>query len=168
MGTRVALTGGIAAGKSMVAARMGELGAILVDSDVLARQVVEPGTDGLAAVVARFGRGVLRDDGTLDRAALGALVFTDPGARADLEAITHPRVRAARQAILDGAAPDAVVVAVIPLLVETGQQGAYDQVVVVDVPEAVQVARLVARDGLTTEQAWARLHAQAPREARLG
>ena len=126
------LTGGIASGKSLVAEELAKLGAVVIDADVLAREVVEPGTPGLAAIVARFGDAVLTD-GRLDRARLGALVFADPAARRDLERIVHPAVRA-RAAELERAAGDAaVVVHVIPLLVETGQTDAFDRIVVVDV-----------------------------------
>lgn len=168
----VGLTGGIASGKSAVADLLAAHGAVIVDADVLAREVVAPGTPGLAEVVERFGPSVLApsdDDrpAELDRAALGAIVFADPDARRDLEAIVHPRVRA-RAAEMTAAAPDdAVVVQVIPLLVETGQSAAFDVVVVVDVDPAVQLARLMARNGLTEAEAQARIDAQATREQRL-
>ena len=128
---RVGLTGGIASGKSLVAAELGRLGAVVIDADVLAREVVEPGMPGLAAVVARFGPEVLDGD-RLDRARLGAIVFADPAARRDLERIIHPAVRAKAAELERAADPDAVVVHVIPLLVETGQQDDFDRVVVVD------------------------------------
>lgn len=163
----IGLTGGIAAGKSTVADLLAARGAIVIDADLLAREVVAPRTAGLAAVVERFGPGVLTADGDLDRPALGRLVFADPAARRDLEAIIHPAVRA-RAAALTAAAPDgAIVVQVIPLLVETGQQEAFDLVVVVDVPPEVQLARVRARDGLAEPEARARLAAQAGRDARL-
>ena len=163
----IGLTGGIASGKSTVADLLAARGAVVIDADRLAREVVEPGTPGLAAVVRRFGTGVLAPDGSLDRPALGRLVFADPGLRRDLEAILHPAVRA-RAAELTAAAPDgAVVVQVIPLLVETGQQDAFDLVVVVDVPPEVQLARVRDRDGLDEAGAHARMAAQASREARL-
>jgi dephospho-CoA kinase len=163
----VGLTGGIGSGKSLVAELLAAHGATIIDADVLAREAVAPGTPGLAAVRERFGTGVLRPDGSLDRAALGRIVFGDPLARRDLEAIIHPAVRA-RAAALSAAAPEgAVVVQVIPLLVETGQQGHFDQVVVVDVEPGVQLARIVQRDGLSEAEARARLRAQASREARL-
>lgn len=162
---RVGLTGGIASGKSLVAAELAARGAVVIDADVLAREVVEPGTDGLAAVVERFGEGVL-SDGRLDRARLGQIVFADREARRDLENIVHPAVRA-RAAELERSSPsDAVVVHVIPLLVETGQQDRFDVVVVVDVDRQAQLERLVARDGLTEADARARLAAQASREQR--
>lgn len=163
----IGLTGGIASGKSAVAERLAELGAVIVDADVLAREVVDPGTPGLAAIERRFGPDVLRTDGRLDRAALGAIVFDDPEARRDLEAIVHPAVRARAAQLTRAAPPDAVVVQVIPLLVETGQQKAFDRVVAVDVDAAVQVRRLVARNGLSTEQAMARIGAQVTRGERL-
>ena len=169
-GRRVGLTGGIASGKSTVANLLQERGALVVDADVLAREVVEPGTPGLAVVVERFGRGVLAPDGRLDRAALGRLVFSDDAsgaARRDLEAVVHPAVRA-RAAELEAAAdPGQVVVHVIPLLVETGQAGTFDLVVVVDVDEEVQRARLLARGGLDEREADARIAAQASRAERL-
>ena len=167
MRTRVGLTGGVASGKSTVSALLAELGAVVVDADLLAREVVAPGTDGLAEVVAAFGPDVLTDGGALDRPRLGALVFADEGRRRELEAIIHPRVRA-RGAELEAAAPaGAVVVHDIPLLVETGQAGAFDAVVVVDVPEEVQVDRMVRERGMSPDDARARIAAQADREDRL-
>lgn len=148
----IALTGGIGSGKSTVADLLAANGAVIIDSDVLAREVVEPGTDGLAAVVERFGDGVLTEDGSLDRPALGRLVFADDGARADLNAIVHPRVRARARELRAAALasdPDAVVIDVIPLLVETGLADRFDVVIVVDVPVAAQVERVMARNGLT-------------------
>ena len=164
---RVGLTGGIGSGKSTVSARLAELGAVVVDYDLLAREAVEPGTAGLEAIVARFGAAVLRADGTLDRPALGSVVFADDAARRDLEAITHPAIRdlaAAREA----AAPDgAVVVHDHPLLVEMGMAGLVDLVVVVDVPVELQVRRLVEQRGMDEADARARLAAQTSREDRL-
>lgn len=163
----IGLTGGIASGKSTVADLLAARGAVVIDADLLAREAVAPGTPGLAAVVERFGAGVLDPDGGLDRAALGRIVFADPDARRDLEAIIHPAVRA-RAARLTAAAPaGAVVVQVIPLLIETGQQDAFDLVVVVDVDPAVQLDRVRTRDGLDEAAARRRLQAQASREARL-
>lgn len=170
-GRGVGLTGGIASGKSTVATLLGERGALVVDADVLAREVVEPGTPGLAAVVERFGPGVLTPDGRLDRAAVGRLVFgadeASRQARRDLEAIVHPAVRARAAELETGAAPDQVVVHVIPLLVETGQAETFDLVVVVDVADEVQRDRLLARGGLTPQEADARIAAQASRAERL-
>ncbi len=162
---RVGLTGGIAAGKSVVADELAARGAVIIDADLLAREVVEPGTPGLAAIIERFGPDVIRD-GRLDRGALGRIVFADEAARRDLEAIVHPAVRR-RAAQREGeAAADAVVVHVIPLLVETGQQDAFDVVIVVDADPATQVERIQQRDGVTRAEAEARLAAQASREQR--
>lgn len=166
----VGLTGGIASGKSAVADRLAALGAVVIDADVLAREVVAPGTPGLAAIVDRFGAGVLRagDAGAeLDRPALGAIVFADPAARRDLERIVHPAVRARAVELTRAAPADAIVVQVIPLLVETGQQGAFDVVVVIDIDPAIQLERLIARSGLARDDALARINAQAARKTRL-
>ena len=164
---RIALTGGIASGKSFVADEFAALGAVLVDSDLIAREVVEPGTPGLAQIVERFGEGVLAEDGSLDRPRLGALVFSDDAARADLNAIVHPLVRR-RAAELEAAAPDgAIVIQVIPLLVETGLDEGFDTVLVVDVPVEVQIERLMRRNSLTEAEALARIDAQADRGRRL-
>jgi dephospho-CoA kinase len=164
---RVGLTGGIAAGKSIVARQLADLGAVIIDSDQLARKVVEPGTAGLAAIRRRFGDGVLLPDGVLDRAKMAQIVFADPKARADLNAIVHPLVRAEATRLATLAPSDAVVVQVIPLLVETGQQDNFDRIVVVDLPEQTQLDRLMRRDHLTEEQARARIAAQASRAQRL-
>ncbi|QWZ09435.1 dephospho-CoA kinase, long form [Nocardioides panacis] len=164
---RVGLTGGVASGKSTVAAILAGLGAVVVDADLLAREVVEPGTPGLAAVVEAFGPGVLADDGSLDRPALGAVVFADPDARRRLEAILHPLIRA-RGAELEAAAPaGTVVVHDIPLLAETGQAERFEAVLVVDVPVETQVQRMVADRGMSRADALARVAAQATREERL-
>jgi len=163
---RVALTGGIASGKSTVADELARRGAVIIDADELAREVVEPGTPGLAAIVRRFGEGVQRD-GRLDRAALATIVFADPQARRDLEQIIHPEVRR-RAAEREAALPQtAVVVHVIPLLVETGQQSDFDLCVVVDVDPQTQLARLMARGPMSREEAESRIAAQATREQRL-
>ncbi|MBB1508926.1 dephospho-CoA kinase [Tessaracoccus sp. MC1756] len=163
---RVGLTGGIASGKSFVADELQARGAVLIDSDLLAREVVQPGTPGLAAVVERFGEDILTPEGMLDRPRLGRLVFADDAARADLNAIVHPLVRA-RSAELEQKAPvDAVVVHVIPLLVETGQQDLFDEVVVVDVPVNTQVLRLMHRNNLSRDEACQRIMAQASRVER--
>ena len=164
---RLALTGGIASGKTLVADELGSLGAVVIDADLLARQVVDTGTPGLAEVVARFGDDVLLDDKTLDRARLGDLVFPDAQARADLNAIIHPRVRAAARRQEDASAGDAVEVHVIPLLVETGQEGSFDGVIVVDLAEDLQMSRLMRRNGLSEQQARDRMAAQASRAERL-
>ena len=164
---RVGLTGGVASGKSTVSAMLRDLGAVVVDADLLAREVVAPGTEGLAEIVAAFGDKVLTPDGELDRPAMGAIVFGDEEARRRLEAIIHPRVRQ-RSAELEAAAgPDAVVVHDIPLLAETGQAGTFDAVVVVDVPVETQVERMVRLRGMTEAEAKARISAQATREQRL-
>ncbi len=164
---RVGLTGGVASGKSTVSAILDELGAVVVDADVLSREAVAPGTEGLAEVVEAFGPDVLTPDGALDRPALGAVVFADEARRRVLEGIIHPRVRARAAEIEAAAAPGAVVVHDIPLLTETGQAGTFDAVVVVDVPVATQVARMVEQRGMTREDAEARVAAQASREDRL-
>ncbi|RZT26418.1 dephospho-CoA kinase [Kribbella sp. VKM Ac-2569] len=164
---RVGLTGGIGAGKSAVSSRLAERGAVVIDSDVLAREVVARGTDGLAEVVDAFGPGVLTADGELDRPALGKIVFGDETARRKLEAIIHPRVRARAAEIEAGAAADAIVVHDIPLLVETGQADRFDVVLVVDVPVEVQVQRLTAQRGMTDEEAKQRIASQASRDDRL-
>ncbi|WP_300610061.1 dephospho-CoA kinase [Trebonia sp.] len=164
---RIGLTGGIGAGKSEVSARLAAQGAVVIDADAIAREVVEPGTEGLAEVVEAFGPEVLLPDGRLDRPRLGEIVFGDPELRAKLNAIVHPRV-GARMAELEGeAAPGAIVVHDVPLIAEGGRTDAYDLVVVVDAPPRVQIDRLVRRRGMTREQAKARMAAQASREQRL-
>jgi dephospho-CoA kinase len=160
------LTGGIGSGKSSVSARLAARGAVVIDSDVLAREVVARGTDGLAEVVEAFGN-VLTADGELDRPAVGRIVFGDEVARRKLEAIIHPRVRARAAELESGAPGDAVVVHDIPLLVETGQGGRFDLVLVVDVPQEVQLERLTRDRGMTDEEAKARIASQATREQRL-
>lgn len=164
---RVGLTGGVASGKSTVSAMLRELGAVVIDADQLAREVVAPGSEGLAEIVASFGEGVLTPEGELDRPAMGALVFADEGARRRLEAIVHPRVRAQGAELEAAAGPDAVVVHDIPLLAETGQASSFDAVVVVDVPVETQLQRMVELRGMTREEAQARIDAQASREERL-
>ena len=166
---RIGLTGGVAAGKSTVSAMLAEHGAYVIDADQLAREAVAPGTAGLAAVVEEFGEQVLAEDGSMDRPAVGRLVFGDDGARARLEAIIHPRVRAlgeekARMAL--DADPGLLVVHDIPLLVETGQAGDFDAVIVVDAPEDLQIERMTANRGWTEDDARARIAAQASREQR--
>jgi dephospho-CoA kinase len=157
---RVGLTGGIASGKSIVAAELAARGAVIIDADVLAREVVEPGTPALAAIRDRFGMHVVKD-GQLDRSRLAEIVFADPIARRDLERIVHPAVRT-RAAELELAAGDAaVVVHVIPLLVETGQHEDFDLVVTVDADHETQIQRLTARNGFTRAEAESRIAAQA-------
>lgn len=164
---RVGLTGGIGSGKSEVSRRLAGYGALVIDADAVAREVVEPGTPGLAEVAEAFGPAVLRPDGTLDRDKLGSVVFGDPALRGKLNAIVHPRV-GARMAELERAAPSgSVVVHDVPLLAENGLAAAYDLVVVVDVPPQLQLDRLVRLRGMTREQAEARIAAQASREQRL-
>ena len=162
---RIGLTGGIGSGKSTVAALLAERGARVVDADRIAREVVEPGTPGLAAVATEFGDGVLTGEGALDRPALAALVFNDPDARARLDALVHPLVRARGAELVASAPPGAVVVQDVPLLVETGQADAYDLVLVVETDPDTRVARLVER-GLTADDARARIASQATDEQR--
>ncbi len=164
---RVGLTGGVASGKSTVAAILESLGAVVVDADQLAREVVRPGTPGLAAVLEAFGPDLLAGDGSLDRPALGKVVFSDERARRRLEGILHPLIRARAAEIEAGAGPDAVVVHAIPLLAETGQAAGFDAVLVVDVPVPTQIERMVADRGMSREDAEARVAAQASREDRL-
>jgi dephospho-CoA kinase len=164
---RVGLTGGVASGKSTVSAMLADLGAVVIDADLLAREVVAPGTEGLKEIVAAFGPEVVTESGELDRPAMGTIVFGDEARRRTLEAIIHPRVRA-RGAELEAAAPPgAVVVHDIPLLAETGQGGAFDAVVVVDVPVEVQVERMTGLRGMSAQDAEARVRSQATREQRL-
>jgi dephospho-CoA kinase len=163
---QIGLTGGIGSGKSTAAARFAELGALLIDADTLAREVVEPGTGGLAAVVAEFGEQVLDGDGRLDRPALARVVFGDEAARERLNAIVHPRVRARAAELIAAAPPGTVVVQDVPLLVETGHAGAYDLVVVVEAPEELRVQRLARDRGMSAEEARARMASQATDEQR--
>ena len=163
---RVGLTGGIASGKSTVSAILTELGAVVIDADQLAREVVAPGTPGLAQIVAAFGPEVLTPAGQLDRPKVGALVFADPERLRALERIVHPLVRA-RSAELEQTAPaEALIVHDIPLLAETDQADRFDAVIVVDVPEEVQVERMLRDRAMTREDALARIGAQATRERR--
>jgi dephospho-CoA kinase len=162
---RIGLTGGIGSGKSTVAGLLAARGARIVDADRLAREVVEPGTPGLQAVVAAFGQGVLTPEGALDRPALAAVVFADPDARRRLDGIVHPLVRARATELVAAAPPDAVVVQDVPLLVETGQAGSYDLVLVVEADLDTRVRRLVGR-GLSEDDARARIAAQASDEQR--
>ncbi len=164
---RVGLTGGVASGKSTVSAILAELGAVVIDADLLAREVVAAGTEGHAAVVEAFGPEILTPEGELDRPALGAIVFGDEERRRVLEGIVHPLVRA-RSAALEAAAPaEAVVVHDIPLLAEhPGAAGVFDAVVVVDVPVETQVTRMVEQRGWSRAEADARIAAQATREQR--
>ena len=165
---RVGLTGGIGAGKSEVSKRLAAHGAVIIDADAIAREVVEPGTPGLAQVVAAFGPEVLLPDGRLDRPGLGDIVFADPELRARLNAIVHPLVGARMRELEESASPGSIVVHDVPLIAENNMASAYDLVVVVDVPPRLQLDRLVRHRDLTREQARARMAAQASREQRLG
>ncbi|MFI6010524.1 dephospho-CoA kinase [Streptomyces sp. NPDC051243] len=164
---KVGLTGGIGAGKSEVSRLLVECGAVLIDADRIAREVVAPGTAGLAAVVEAFGADVLAGDGSLDRPKLGSIVFADPERLAVLNSIVHPLVGARSRELEEGAADDAVVVHDVPLLTENGLAPLYDVVVVVDASPETQLDRLVRLRGMTEEDARARMAAQATREKRL-
>lgn len=164
---RIGLTGGIAAGKSTVARRLAdEHGALIIDADAIVRKLQEPGGRGLAAIVAEFGEDMLTADGTLDRARLGALIFNDEGARARLNAIIHPMVREEAQRIADSAAPGQLIIEDIPLLVESGQAGRFDHVMVVEAPLAERVRRMVEDRGMSEGDAHVRIKAQATDEQR--
>ncbi|MGV8885204.1 MAG: dephospho-CoA kinase [Microbacteriaceae bacterium] len=168
----IGLTGGIASGKSVVARRLVELGAVHVDADVLARQVVEPGTPALGEIVAEFGSGILHPDGTLNRPALGAIVFSDPEKRLTLNAITHPAVWHRASELIDAAAaadPAAVVVYDVPLLVEASENRplAFDLVVVVNASSSTRLQRLMELRGMSREEASHRLNSQATDAERL-
>lgn len=167
MSSRVGLTGGIASGKSTVSAMLAELGAVVIDADALAREVVEKGTPGLDAVVAEFGPTLLTPEGDLDRAAMGSLVFGDASARKRLEAIVHPLVFERMVALEEAADDDDLLVHDIPLLAEGGRADTFDAVIVVDCPPELQVARMMADRGWTREDAESRIAAQATREDRL-
>lgn len=164
---KVGLTGGIGSGKSEVSRRLFELGALVIDADRIAREVVEPGTVGLARVVAAFGPQVLREDGTLNREKLGSIVFPDPEALRRLNAIVHPLVGERVAAIQEAAPAGAIVVYDVPLLVENGLAEMYDVVIVVDAAEEIRLDRLVRLRGMAEEDAKARIAAQASREERL-
>ncbi|WP_329188504.1 dephospho-CoA kinase [Actinacidiphila glaucinigra] len=164
---KVGLTGGIGAGKSAVSRLLVSYGAVLIDSDRIAREVVEPGTPGLASVAAEFGAEVLAADGSLDRPKLGAIVFSDPERLRALNAIVHPLVRDRSAELERAAGPDAVVVHDVPLLAENGLAPLYDVVVVVDAAPQTQLDRLVRLRGMAEEDARARMAVQATREQRL-
>ncbi|RCH69706.1 dephospho-CoA kinase [Streptomyces sp. SDr-06] len=164
---KVGLTGGIGAGKSEVSRLLVSYGAVLIDADRIAREVVEPGTPGLAAVVEAFGPDILSADGTLDRPKLGAIVFSDPDRLAVLNKIVHPLVGARSAELESAAGPDAVVVHDVPLLTENGLAALYDLVVVVDATPETQLDRLVRLRGMKPEEARARMAAQADRAQRL-
>jgi dephospho-CoA kinase len=163
---RIGLTGGIASGKSTVARRFSDFGVPVIDADAAARAVVAPNTPGLAQVIERFGPGVLAENGELDRRALRDLIFSDPGSRRDLESILHPLIRADMDKSADQAVGSYLIMA-IPLLIESGRSDRVDRILVVDVDEAVQLRRVMERDGCTCEQAQAILASQAARSARL-
>jgi dephospho-CoA kinase len=165
---RVGLTGGIGSGKSEVSRRLAAHGAVIIDADAIAREVVAPGTAGLAEVIAEFGADLLGPGGELDRERLGAIVFADPAKLASLNAIVHPLVGARMAELESAAGPAAIVVHDVPLIAENNLAGRFDLVVVVDVTEHVRLARLVKRRGMTAEQAKARMAAQASRDHRLG
>ncbi|TPQ21962.1 dephospho-CoA kinase [Streptomyces sporangiiformans] len=164
---KVGLTGGIGAGKSEVSRLLVKHGAVLIDADKIAREVVEPGTPGLAAVVEAFGEDVLAPDGSLDRPKLGSIVFADAERRAVLNSIVHPLVGARSRELEEAAAQESVIVHDVPLLAENGLAPLYDVVVVVDAAPETQLDRLVRLRGMTEEEARARMAAQATREKRL-
>ncbi|MEU9853066.1 dephospho-CoA kinase [Streptomyces sp. NPDC047974] len=164
---KIGLTGGIGAGKSEVSRLLVSYGAVLIDADRIAREVVEPGTEGLAAVVAAFGESVLTEDGTLDRPRLGSIVFADPERLATLNAIVHPLVGARSAELESAAGPGDVVIHDVPLLTENGLAPLYDLVVVVDASPETQLDRLVRLRGMAEAEAKARMAAQADRAARL-
>lgn len=165
---RVGLTGGIGSGKSAVSDMLAGHGAVVIDYDQLAREVVEPGNPALAEITRRFGAGILSPDGTLDRPALGAIVFNDPESLRTLEGITHPAIRVLASAREGSADVNAIVVHDNALLVEMGRHTACDVVIVVDVPQDVQIARLVASRGMAEAEARARITNQTSRESRTG
>ena len=165
---KVGLTGGIGAGKSEVSRRLASYGALVIDADEIAREVVEPGTPGLAQVVGLFGTGVLAPDGTLDRQRLGEIVFGDDELRAKLNSLIHPLVGARLRELEQGADADAILVEDVPLIAENDLADFYDLVVVVDVPPRLQEERLVRDRGMTPEQVAARIAAQASRAAAAG
>jgi len=168
---RVGLTGGIGSGKSEVSRRLAARGAPIIDADLAARDVVQPGTPGLGEIAAVFGPRVLRPDGSLDREQLGQLVFADPGLRAKLNAIVHPlvheRMRQLEQQAIAAAGPAAIIVHDVPLLAENGLGRGFDTVLVVDAPDDQRVQRLTATRGMTAAHAQDRMAAQASRQQRL-
>ncbi|TGZ18735.1 dephospho-CoA kinase [Streptomyces sp. S816] len=163
---KVGLTGGIGAGKSEVSRLLVEHGAVLIDADRIAREVVAPGTPGLAAVVEAFGPDILTEDGSLDRPRLGSIVFADPDRLAVLNSIVHPLVGARSRELEEAATPDAVVIHDVPLLTENGLAPFYDLVIVVDASPETQLDRLIRLRGMTEEDTRARMAAQATREQR--
>lgn len=165
MAMRVGLTGGVGSGKSTVAAMFAELGAVIIDADAIAREVVEPGTPGFAAVVERFGDDVVREDGSLDRPALAAVVFADAAQRQALNAIVHPLVGGRMADLMQAAPAGSIVVLDVPLLVENNSAGGFDAVVVVEADRDVRLARLAVR-GMSEADARERMKAQASDEQR--
>lgn len=166
----VGLTGGIAVGKSTVMRTLAELGAVCFDADAIARSVVEPGRPALAAVVRAFGPSVLADDGTLDRAALGEIVFANPERRRELEAILHPPIIAEQDRLIDevrATSPGAIVIVDAALMIESGGYRRFDELVVVHCAPEIQRERLMARSGLTAEEADRRISAQMPQHEKL-
>ena len=166
----IGLTGGIASGKSVVASRLAERGAVIVDADRVAREVVEPGTPALARIAEEFGDGVIASDGSLDRAALGAIIFSSPEKRAALNAITHPAVAERSHelfAAAEAADPDAIVVYDVPLLVDAGRADEFDLVVVVNASTETRIARMMQLRGMSHDEALHRINAQATNTERL-
>ena len=166
----IGLTGGIASGKSVVAARLAEHGAVVVDADRIAREVVEPGTPALAKIADEFGDAVIASDGSLDRAALGSLIFSSPEKRAALNAITHPAVAVRSHELFDAAAAadsDAIVVYDVPLLVDTGRGDEFDLIVVVNASTATRVSRMMDLRGMSHDEALHRINSQATNTERL-
>jgi len=166
---KVGLTGGIGSGKSVVSAELTTHGAVVIDADAIAREVVEPGTPGLARVVAEFGEQVLTEDGRLNRPRLGELVFADESKLSRLNAIVHPLVGERSGQLMEQALADnaEIVVYDVPLLVENGLGPLYDVVVVVDAPDELRVERVATDRGMPREQVWARVRSQADRQTRL-
>lgn len=163
----IGLTGGIASGKSEAAKAFAAAGAAVIDTDELAREVLQPGSPGIVEVAAAFGGHLLRADGSLDRRALRHIVFSDPQARKRLEAITHPRIKALLRTRLAATANAPYAVVEIPLLAESGLAGELDRILVIDAPEPVRIERLMQRDGETSAEAHQALSAQVSRESRL-
>jgi dephospho-CoA kinase len=163
----VGLTGGIGSGKSTIARRLAEHGAHIIDADQVAREVVAPGTSALAEIAAVFGSHMISSDGTLNRGALGDIVFSDPAKRIQLNAIVHPAVQKRTQELFALAPQDAVVVYDVPLLVETQNEYSFDDIVVATAPENVRIERLMEHRGMLESEAAARIESQAPEEERL-
>ncbi len=163
----IGLTGGIGSGKSTIARRLAEHGAHIIDADQVAREVVEPGTPALAEISALFGTRVLNSDGSLNRGALGEIVFNDPDQRLQLNSIVHPAVQRRTQELFSQAPQDSVVVYDVPLLVETQNEYSFDEIIVASAPEAVRIERLMEHRGMLESEAASRIESQAPEEERL-